>query len=391
MKPLTEKFLTNFILCMARLRSIYQGFAANDTFSSSPVGAGSFQPFIGQRHLNHGKRGWIDRFGSLLILLLLSSVASPVSAQIIQTVAGGSVGDGGLATVATMDHPVSVAIDSSDRLYIADTRNNRIRKLVAAPTNYQGLWWNAPAGSESGWGINFAHQGDIIFATWFTYDATGKALWLTMTANKSDDYYAGTLHQTRGPAFSAVPCNPAAVTATPVGSGALTFSDANSGRFTYTVNGTTQTKLITRQVFGPLPVCIFGGLPDLALASNYQDLWWTAPGGSESGWGVNFTHQGDTIFATWFTYDVDGAPMWLSATAAKTGNRVYQGALYRTTGPAFNAVPFLPASVGLTSVGTLTLIFPDGNTGSFAYTMNGVTRGKPITCQVFNAPGTACQ
>ncbi len=33
-----------------------------------------------------------------------------------------------------------------------------------------------PAGSESGWGINFAHQGDIIFATWFTYDADGKPL-----------------------------------------------------------------------------------------------------------------------------------------------------------------------------------------------------------------------
>ncbi len=39
---------------------------------------------------------------------------------------------------------------------------------LAAVTNYQGLWWNAPAGSESGWGINFAHQGDTLFATWFT-------------------------------------------------------------------------------------------------------------------------------------------------------------------------------------------------------------------------------
>jgi hypothetical protein len=36
------------------------------------------------------------------------------------------------------------------------------------PVNYQGLWWKSPAGSESGWGINFAHQGDVIFATWFT-------------------------------------------------------------------------------------------------------------------------------------------------------------------------------------------------------------------------------
>ena len=54
----------------------------------------------------------------------------------------------------------------------------------ASDINVQGLWWADPAGSESGWGINFAHQGDVIFATWFTYDATGKAWWLSMTANK---------------------------------------------------------------------------------------------------------------------------------------------------------------------------------------------------------------
>ncbi|MGE5090318.1 MAG: S8 family peptidase, partial [Candidatus Levyibacteriota bacterium] len=57
--------------------------------------------------------------------------------------------------------------------------------LQPAAPNYEGLWWAAPAGSESGWGINFAHQGDVIFATWFTYDATGKAWWLSMTALKT--------------------------------------------------------------------------------------------------------------------------------------------------------------------------------------------------------------
>jgi hypothetical protein len=35
---------------------------------------------------------------------------------------------------------------------------------VSAPStaNYEGLWWASPAESESGWGINFAHQGDLI-------------------------------------------------------------------------------------------------------------------------------------------------------------------------------------------------------------------------------------
>ena len=49
------------------------------------------------------------------------------------------------------------------------------------PANYQGLWWSAPAGSESGWGLALAHQGDLIFVSWFTYDLTGKAWWLVMT------------------------------------------------------------------------------------------------------------------------------------------------------------------------------------------------------------------
>jgi hypothetical protein len=55
---------------------------------------------------------------------------------------------------------------------------------LAGAVNYEGLWWAAPAGFESGWGINLAHQGDVIFATWFTYDVNGKPWWLTMTANR---------------------------------------------------------------------------------------------------------------------------------------------------------------------------------------------------------------
>ena len=78
-------------------------------------------------------------------------------------------------------------------------------------------------------------------------------------------------------------------------------------------------------MFGPLPTCTFGAQPNLALATNYQDLWYAAPAESEAGWGVNFTHQGDIIFATWFTYDVDGTPLWLVATVNKTAPGVYTG------------------------------------------------------------------
>ena len=221
-----------------------------------------------------------------------------------------------------------------------------------------------------------------------------------MSANKTaPNVYAGTLLQVTGPAFDAVPFppvgSPGGATAATVGNGSLTFTDANNGTFAYTVNGISQTKAITRQRFGPMPTCTFGAQTNLALASNYQDLWWAAPAGSESGWGINLTHQGDSIFATWFTYDHDHTPMWLVVTAPKTAPGTYAGPLLRTTGPPFNAVPFppvgTPGGVTASNVGTATFTFSDGNNASFAYTVNGVSQTKAITREVFQPPGTTCQ
>jgi len=263
--------------------------------------------------------------------------------------------------------------------------------------NYEGLWWNSPADSEGGWGINFAHQGDVVFATWFTYDANRKAWWLSMTALKTADAtYAGTLYRTSDAPFNAVPFDASVFRAIPVGDATLHFTDDNHGTFVYTVNGIQQTKTIMRQVFGPLPKCTFGATTDLAAATNYQDLWWNAPGGSENGWGINLTHQGDAVFATWFTYDGGGEPLWLSATALKTGEKTYSGELYRTDGPPFDAQPFDPKQVTRTKVGTMTLTFAHGNSATFDYTIDGIGpttthQAKPIVRQTLRAPGTVCQ
>ena len=233
----------------------------------------------------------------------------------------------------------------------------------------------------------------MIFATWLTYDRTGKAWWLAMIANKTGgNTYAGTLYETRGPAFNAVPFDPAKVTRTAVGSGTLTFSDAGPATFAYTVNGVAQTKAITREAFArPVPACTYGAGFDLASVTNYQDLWWNAPANSESGWGMNLTHQGETIFLVWFTYDLDGTPLWLSATLNKGAGASYAGTLVRTRGPPFSAVPFDPAAVTRTSVGVANLTFADGISGSFSYTVNGVAQTKAITRQVFRTPGTLCR
>ena len=267
-----------------------------------------------------------------------------------------------------------------------------IQVVTPGPANYQGLWWASPAGTESGWGINLAHQGNTIFATWFTYDADGSPLWLSMTASLTlNGQYSGGLIQTTGPPFDATlfPTNPAPGRV--VGSGTLRFADDGTGTFSYVVNGIAQTKSIVRQQFGPLPTCTFALQDELASAYNYQDLWWASPAGSQSGWGIDIAHEGDVIFATWFTYGHDSSPLWLSFTAPKSATGSYAGALYRTTGPPFNSVPFDPARVAAAEVGTAELAFSNGNAGTFTWTMNGVTRAIPITRQIFEAPGTICQ
>jgi hypothetical protein len=37
------------------------------------------------------------------------------------------------------------------------------------------------------------------------------------------------------------------------------------------------------------------------------------------GLGINLTEQSNIVFGTWFTYDFDGTPLWLSVTANNDG------------------------------------------------------------------------
>jgi hypothetical protein len=263
---------------------------------------------------------------------------------------------------------------------------------AADATSYQGLWWNAPAGSESGWGINFAHQGDTIFASWFTFDTDGSPLWMVVAANKTaSKVYSGNLVRGTGPAYNAVPFNPALVVGATVGTATFTFADATHATFAFAIGATSLTKSLVRQEFAsPVPGCTWSAATPLTAATNFQDLWWAAPASSESGWGINLTHQGDTIFGTWFTFDLAGKPLWMVVSAARTAANTYAGKLLKGTGPAYNA-PFDAGKVTPAEVGTATFTFSDGANGTFVSTIDGQTLTKQITREIFAAPGTLCQ
>jgi hypothetical protein len=260
-----------------------------------------------------------------------------------------------------------------------------------AAANYTALWWN-PA--ENGWGFNVTHQGSIVFGTLFTYDASRAPLWLVMSngALQPDGAtFSGDLFRTTGPAFNANPFTPIAdANLTRVGTMTVSFSGANAGTLRYTVNGVEVAKDIQRLVYGSRAADCAPTTGSRATATNYQDLWWNA---AESGWGVNVTHQDNTLFATLFTYDATGRDLWLVMSGGtRQADGSYAGTLYRASGPPFNASPFTPITeANLANVGTMRFQFADGERGTLNYTVNGVAVAKAITRLVFSSPAPLCQ
>jgi len=260
---------------------------------------------------------------------------------------------------------------------------------AAAPGNHTALWYNA---AESGWGVNVNHQGDTAFATLFTYTSAGGPMWLVMPAGTRQEgasTFMGALYRTTGPAFNANPFTPiTGANITEVGSMTV---DLNGSTMVlgYDVNEAYVSKVIAKQVFGAAAANCQGTTASRAGATNYQDLWWNP---AESGWGINLTHQGNTIFATLFTYAANGQGLWLVMDAGqRQADGSFLGTLYRTTGPAFNAVPFTPLGPGnINEVGTMRLRFQGGENGTLEYSVDGVNVTKAITRQVFGSPAPLC-
>ena len=124
-------------------------------------------------------------------------------------------------------------------------------------TNFQDLWWNPAA---PGWGLFVAHQGSIILAAFFTYDAAGNPMWYAMSRGErvSDGLYIGKLDSFTGPAYSAPQWSP--VSPTTVGTMTMQFTRGNAGSVAYTVDGILSVSTIVRQAFStPLTECLAPG------------------------------------------------------------------------------------------------------------------------------------
>ena len=126
--------------------------------------------------------------------------------------------------------------------------------LPAVATDYTDIWY-VPA--ESGWGVNMVQAHNVIFATFFIYDASNQPTWYAATMySDSNGNFSGTLASATGTYFGS-PWQGFSPTA--VGSASFTPLSAYTGTLIYALNGgPTVTKTIQRQT-----------LTTINLAGNY--------------------------------------------------------------------------------------------------------------------------
>ena len=127
-----------------------------------------------------------------------------------------------------------------------------VASAITSTADYSDMWWNP---SESGWGANMIQQEEIIFVTFFVYDANGKPTWFVAPntaytgTSGGAQHFAGPLYSTTGPYFGAAQFNPNSVTVTQVGNIAFDASTSTAGTLTYSVNGVNVFKSVQRQTW----------------------------------------------------------------------------------------------------------------------------------------------
>jgi uncharacterized protein (TIGR03437 family) len=76
----------------------------------------------------------VDSSGDLFIMDCGNQRIREVASGIVTTFVGGGINDGGLGVFANLNQPTAVARDNAGNTYVADSQNNRIRKVAADGT-----------------------------------------------------------------------------------------------------------------------------------------------------------------------------------------------------------------------------------------------------------------
>jgi hypothetical protein len=288
--------------------------------------------------------------------------------------------NGGASWSTTNEGPANIRVRElfwiDDATLGAATYGRGMFKIAVAtqgPPSYQDLWW---AGlQENGWGMSLTQHGATIFGAMYVYDDQGRPVWLVLPGGSWDagyTTYSGSLYAPTGSWFGNYDVS-RFVVGSAVGQASLRFHDLNNATLSYTINGVSGTKSITRQGFGPV---------DATPIATYSDLWWG--GTPQNGWGVAISQQYRTLFSVWYTYDQAGRTVWYVVPGGSwTAANVFSGTAYRTSGSPWLGSAYNPAAFNPQPVGNVTFTFNDVNNAVMSYTIDGVTGSKPIFRQPF--------
>jgi hypothetical protein len=114
---------------------------------------------------------------------------------------------------------------------------------------YGDLWWGGEA--QNGWGVAINQQYRTLFCVWYTYDPSGRTIWYVIPGGtwSALDTFTGTAYRTTGSPWVGAPYDPGALVPTAVGSVTFKFTGRDTAIMSYTIDGVTQSKPITRQPF----------------------------------------------------------------------------------------------------------------------------------------------
>ena len=238
-----------------------------------------------------------------------------------------------------------------------------------AQTPSQVGFWYKP--TEPGWGVSIQQQGTSTFAVWFTYDAQAKPIWYTLSCTFATNVCAGDLYTGRGLPLAQITAG-ANLVAEKAGTGAMTMTGSGKLNLSYTIGAITQTKTdLEAQNFvaaASIPVCQLQG-GSRAGAANFTDHWWG--GASRSGWGLQISHQADTIFFGWYSYNDQGTATWNTGIGKSTvtNPNFFSGSLYQIpVGTPFSST-FSTTQPPTNTIGSFTLNFGTGDLGTFVYSL----------------------
>jgi hypothetical protein len=140
---------------------------------------------------------------------------------------------------------------------------------VPFPGDVTGMWFDA---GDPGWGITFAQQDNVAFATLFVYDASGAPAWYVASRlvprvpsvnSCGVTALEGTLYRTQWPNFASVTQDRGNLQVAAVGS--LTFyaatdpgCDVNTGQLLYTIGNVSNIVQVTRQTWASNQARLYG-------------------------------------------------------------------------------------------------------------------------------------